>query len=365
MRTLRNICFWLAIISGFFLVAAVIFRSSCSSVPAGFAPLPNPDVPAMAQNTENYLRSTASTYLTYPEWWTVYSSQEYADYIAHNKPSGFPYFRSTLQFWSGYCTAYGLSTKYNTANYGNHLMLAVIGTSTSVEYAIKGIYENTIGRISEWLSFGVKTDEDIYAEKVAQEYAQFIPTQPWYDFPFGKKLLGVWTDTSFFEGSLVRNFERKFILSLEYGAKGVYAGVIRVGTHLVYGLPDDIDYMTVRASQAMLSGEPTVHIVKDLGNGRYIISTPHYQGFTDVIPRLSDNGVQFVEIGGTSEILVTALAPEHWSYNLPAGKVLFTVPILTNPGTHRLAIQAPVAHLAGILKSLQMSGVAIEHLYDY
>ena len=47
----------------------------------------------------------------------------------------------------------------------------VIGISYSVEYAIKGLYENTIGRVFEWIRGENRTPQDEYARAVLSSVA--------------------------------------------------------------------------------------------------------------------------------------------------------------------------------------------------
>jgi hypothetical protein len=57
-------------------------------------------------------------------------------------------------------------------------MLVVIGTSFSAEYALKGAYEHSIGRLSEWTSRHQMTAEDNCAAQVAEDYARFVHVRP-------------------------------------------------------------------------------------------------------------------------------------------------------------------------------------------
>src|SRR6185503_21242602 len=49
-----------------------------------------------------YRRDEGQTFLTHPEWYIVYSSDEYADWLTTKLPTDFPYARSIGQFWSDY-----------------------------------------------------------------------------------------------------------------------------------------------------------------------------------------------------------------------------------------------------------------------
>jgi hypothetical protein len=55
------------------------------------------------------------------------------------------------------------------------------------------------------------------------------------------------------------------------------------------------------------------------------------------------------------EILVSAIAPRSWVYNLSA----------TAPEWKRVAISTPVGSLHRVLNDLRSRGVKVEHVYDY
>lgn len=348
------------------LVCGLVFHFKCRSAQPNFRPI-GAEIPARFQRAENqvkdYRRPEESTYLTFPEWYLVFNPQEYGRFIAEKKPSEFPYFASIGQFWCGYCEVYGIASKHYPFNAGDHLMEVVIGASFSTEYGIKGAWENTIGRLSEWAG-GTKTEEDSYAAKVAQEYGRFVPTDPWFEFPFGNRFVGLWKKTHLFGPDLVRKWERKTFLSLEYGTKAVYAGLIRVGSHAVYGVADTEIYAAVQDAPDGMFQDERVRKIKDLGDRCYLIMLPHYQGFTDTAPGLAQEGIQFVDLAGNGEILVTAIAPPGWNYDLSDGRLLFTMNMLTST-RRRIAVQVPTKSLTKILVQLKTEKVELEHLFDY
>ena len=63
-------------------------------------------------------------------------------------------------------------------------MLYVIGVSFTVENGLKGLYEGSVGRLTEWLSSDELTAEDQLARQYAKAYGDFIHAIPWYDFPY-------------------------------------------------------------------------------------------------------------------------------------------------------------------------------------
>src|SRR5262249_49117718 len=161
------------------------------------------------------------TFLTHPEWYIVYSSEEYAAYMKDRLPTTFPYLESIGQYWANYREAGKLIKGEYSYNFGYHLMLWVIGLSYSTQLALKGLYENTSGRLSGWTAGHQLTDEDRYAYEVAADYGKFIHVVPWYEYQFGPKLAGVWTDVPLWGKHPIRKWERKGFLTLEYGVKAI------------------------------------------------------------------------------------------------------------------------------------------------
>ena len=95
-------------------------------------------------------RDESRTWLTYPEWHIVYSAEGFARHLGRgNPPSGYHYWRDIRGFWSGYCAVNRASA--GRAGADARVMLYTIGLSFSAELLVKALYENTLGRVSEWL----------------------------------------------------------------------------------------------------------------------------------------------------------------------------------------------------------------------
>jgi hypothetical protein len=354
------------------MVAAVMATAGCFAVSSqaqrDFRPVNEPLTPeqsAFAAETPKYLRPESATYLTFPEWYLVFNPQDYGQFLHTHPPSEFPYFTSIGQLWNGYAQVAGIANRHYPIDYGNHLMLAVIGTSSTGEWIIKGVYENSVGRIFEWVGGGAHTPEDAYAADVATDYGNFVPTRPWFEYPYGHAFTGLWSKTDFFGPHFLRKGERKFFLSVEYGVKFLYAGVIRLASHAVYGVADTEVYLSAREIPEAAFAIPGVKKIRTLSDGLSVITVPHYQGFTDTLPLLARQGVQFSEVAGNDEMLVTFIAPAAWTYNLSAGHPLFTMELLGGQPLKRVAIQAPVKSLGNILREIEAQGLRLEHLFDY
>lgn len=314
----------------------------------------------------NNVRQEEQTYLTLPEWYIVFSADEYAAFIRQSPPSHFPYFRAIAQYWRTYYRVCGLTRDEYAFNGRYHTILAVIGVSFTVENVIKGVYENSVGRLTEWLGGGETTEEDAYAAQIATAYGDFIHTIPWFEFPFVEALNGLWTETSLWGPHFIRKWERKFALSLEFGGKALYGRLIKGGNEASFEPVDVEMYLwLVGLSDEVLQQEPEMQLVSRLDAESAVVIVPRYEAFTQMAPRLVEQGVRFVEIAGNDEIMLTVLAPTTWANDLPAGTLLFEMPVLSQPERQRIAVRVPVRELHLLLAGLDEVGLQLEHIYDY
>lgn len=246
-------------------------------------------------------------------------------------------------------------------------MLVVIGTSFSAEYTLKGLYENTIGRLSEWTSGRKFTGEDDYAYKVARQYADFVHTRPFYEFHFARHVKGLWVENSLWGPHPIRKWERRVFLTLDYTAEAFYCWLIEKATHATYGHePNDTYALVENLDEGQVPQLAQVKLVKRVGPESAVVDIPRYQEFTSVASLLAQHGVRFVEIAGNSQITISVLAPSNWRYQGSAARQLFSMPILTHPGQSRVLLACDVASLNSVLPALRSdTAVLVEHVYDY
>lgn len=349
-------------------VAALVVTSwHCELQSQIAAPTPEPpERRAATAGIKDYSRPEDDIYLSYPEWYIVWSYQEKADFQEKHLPSGFPYFGAARQYWNSYsCISQLIRGKY-AFNGGEQLMLVVIGTSFSVEYMLKGIYGKTIGRLSEWSSGQQPVEEDQYAYQVAREYADFVQIRPFYEFRFARQVKGLWSTTPLWGAHPVRKWERKAFLTVDYTFEAFYCWLIQGATHLTYGEEPADTYAWIDDSDATLLQQlPRVKIVKQVGAQEFIVDMPRYQEFTAVASEFADHDVRFVEIAGNSRITISVLAPQSWRYDRPDAQQLFSTPILTRPEWKRVVLGCDVASLSAVIKTLRSDGIGVEHIYDY
>jgi hypothetical protein len=319
--------------------------------------------PAFA-DTPDALREESYTFLTLPEWLIVYRADEYGQFIASDRPSAYPYLAAVSQYWGAYRAVCRVTRGHYPFQTGYHVMLGVIGVSFSAEMLVKSAYENTVGRVSEWLR-SAPTAEDQWAAQTAKEYGAFLHTLPWYAFPFGARLGSLWSDTPLLGPGVLRKWERRLALTAEYGFKAVYGWVLGAATQSTYGAESLEVLAHVTATPRGGLGELPLVTVRDLGDGTSIVRLPRYEAFTHAALMFIDRGGRFASIAGNDEMLLTGLVSTTVAVPPAPAQVIAALPLLVEPGRTRLALRVPLASLADTIAWLRGQGGTVEHLYDY
>lgn len=306
-------------------------------------------------------RNLVDTYLTYPEWSIVHAYEDFAGVMRRRSESGFAYLHSILGYWRNLCAVSAVASSRGTITAEVRAMLYIIGISYTGEMGVKGAYETTIGRLTEWIRGPQPTPEDAFALATAERYATFLRQTPWYEFPFGETLGRFWRETPGFQGSVVRSLERRFALSAEYAVKAAYARLMAQAAALAPAA------LTIRSIVDRLDDRDAVGDIKLIerrADGSAVIETPRYRAFTRIILRLADGESSFIEIAGNDEILLTLLTYGDIP-GFPARHKLFETRLQARPGWTRFGIVVPVRELGGLVRASKRVNAVFEHAYDY
>jgi hypothetical protein len=326
--------------------------------------LPAPIVQALGQ-TKQWRRPEADSFLTYPEWYIVYTSQDYASYLADHTASGFRYFASAFGFWTSYCDM----NRYVAARYpfskDAHLTNYVIGISHSAEFILRGIYENTIGRLTELFAPSTATAEEKFAQGYWTDYGNFLNTTPWYEYPYSDRQRELWNAVNRAGPGVVRKWERRLALAAEFGIKGAYAKAIGGGTKAAFApvVPTTIAVVE-RMPPAILAEFRDVKVLAQSGNTS-LVSFPRYAPFTQIVQRMAETGAVFTEIAGNRSILVTAVARPGTRIPERSAREIFRTDMLAGDGGSRVGLAVPVELLLDVVREFKRQGQPIEHVYDY
>jgi hypothetical protein len=309
----------------------------------------------------DYRRAEGDSFLTYPEWYIVHAYTDLAGVTRASSESDYGYGSAITGFWTSLCHATETARKIGPVTADQRITNYVIGVSFSLEMAVQGAYERSIGAVTAWLRGDKRTPEDAFNARFLDDYAAFLQQTPWYEYPFKATLVRFWRETPWSSGSPVRSIERRFALSLEYGLKGLYA--VAIGA-LAGVSPAQLSIMTVikPKDDKMVDG---VMIVRKLGDGAYLVRTPRYQAFTEILEAWAKNGTAVVEIAGNRRILTTVIAPVGAAIDAPGSTRIFTIPLQAKPGWERIGFDTEVPEITTEIAAVERQGATFEHAYDY
>ena len=264
-------------------------EGTCRPTASTVAALAPPAAP-FSIDDKGYRRKLDNTFFTFPEWYIVYSFEDFGRFLDKSSESQFNYLGHIFGFWRSFCTI-NRAVPATESRTEVKTMIYIIGVSYSIEYAIKGLYENTIGRVFEWIRGDKRTPQDDYARAVLQDYAAFLYTIPWYKYPFRDKLNGfmaISTPTP----STARTIERGFALGSEYFIKIGYAALIQKALDASNDdEPRDIMFVTATLPPEVLAAEPRIKPIRALSPQWQLVQTPRYKDFTEIVLGLLDRGI--------------------------------------------------------------------------
>lgn len=317
-----------------------------------------------AIDEKGYRRKLDNTFFTFPEWYIVYSFEDFGRFLDRDSESRFNYLGHILGFWRSFCTI-NRAVPATESRTEVKTMIYIIGVSYSTEYAIKGIYENTIGRVFEWIRGEQRTPQDDYARAVLQDYAAFLYTIPWYKYPFRDKFDGfmaISTPTP----STARTIERGFALGSEYLIKVGYSALIQKALDASNDdEPRDIMFVVATLPPEVLTKEPRIKPIRTLNDQWQLVQTPRYKDFTEILLGLLDRGIPLAEIAGNREIMITVIAPKKAKLDVKDAVGLFSLNLDAKPGFRRAGLKVRIDRLVEINRELKVRGASIEHFYDY
>ena len=365
LRRLRRILAGLVVVIALaVLVPLAYIEGTCSPASnASAAATPAQALPAIDE--QGYRRKLDNTYFTFAEWYIVYSFEDFGRFLDSSSESHFNYLGHILGFWRSFCTINRAMPPAAESRSEVKTMIYVIGISYSAEYAIKGLYENTVGRVFEWIRGETRTPQDEFGRAVLQDYAAFLYTIPWYKYPFREKLDGLMVISAPTPSNL-RTRERDFALGTEYFVKIGYAALIqKVLDAGGDDEPRDIMFVVAALPPEVLAKEPRIKPIRPLNPQWQLVQAPRYKALTEILQGLLDQGFGLAEIAGNHDILVTVIAPDTARLDIKDTTELFSLQLDARPGFRRAGLKAGIDRLVDINRELKAKGASIEHFYDY
>jgi hypothetical protein len=271
-------------------------------------------------------------------------------------------------FWRSYRGAWRAATRVGDVPSGFHTMLMVIGISTTVEYTLTALYENTLGRLAEWVG-GTRGAADRLAAEEAAAYSDLIHRLGWYRFDFWPYVPRLWAAPLGSGGQAVRSLERKLFLSAVWSVKAAYAQLLTWA--LAGDAPDHPTRHLVLVDRTRGRQLPAGVTARPLDRRGYeLLEVPRYRRFEALLHSLAqDPRARIVEANGSPAVVLTARVAE--GAELPAGSevVMQYRAVPDSPGAaprQRVVLTVPAHTLLETLRVLDGTpGVSVDHVYDF
>lgn len=298
-------------------------------------------------------RAEARTFLTYPEWHIVHAYDDYARVIRDRDPHDYAFLRAIVGFWTSLCAMSEKAASHGGFNWESKQLVYTIGVSFTAEFAMKALYEESIGRVATWVRGQEHSPLDDLSARQAADYAEFLQQVPWYKWDFMRDVQAL---NAANQGS-ARDRERKYSLGLEYRVKSTYAKAIAAAVAAVG--PDALTLRMIVSgmSKDQLSEFDGVVVIGERPEG-FEIETPRYRILSHLLDGLAHGGAEFVEIAGNDDIMLTATSSE------PLEDALFSMK-RQGYDDFRHLIAVKVSELAMTLRSFDDSAIQLEHIHDY
>ncbi len=365
LRWLRRILAVIAILIALSVLVPLAYIEGACRPSSGAATASAPAVTLPAIDEPGYRRKLNNTFFTFPEWYIVYSFEDFGRFLDRSGESHFNYLGHIFGFWQSFCTINRAVPATAESLTEVKTMIYVIGISYSAEYAIKGLYENTVGRVFEWIRGEKRTPQDEFGRTVLQDYAAFLYTIPWYKYPFREKLDALMAISAPTPSNL-RSWERDFALGAEYFVKIGYAALIQKALDAGGDKePRDIMFAVATLPPQVLAKEPRIKPIRALTAQWQLVQAPRYKALTEILQGLLDQGIGLAEIAGNHDILVTVIAPDAAKLDIKGTTELFSQELDARPGFRRAGLKARIDRLVDINRELKARGASIEHFYDY
>lgn len=347
---------------------------------------PLPDIPEPEPTKERTATSThqfrpeGETYFSVPKWYIIHSAEEYGALVERGgRPSQFHWIGNVMQYWDIVATLrattddiYTIEQETSTQTYREGIRLIIM-------YGIGGLYENTIGFISEWSFFTNKTPEDKYLDRVARQYADFIRHSEWYEYPYIEAVRGLWSRESLGLGSIsLRGVERRIAYTVSFTVKAWAARAVSLSNEKEPSLSERETLVAVASSTeetliaidglSILADEERDELyesIEEFDESSIYARTGRANAFRDTVLSILDTDGVITAVEGNKNILVSTVGDGGYTCIDDGVDVVLQHTILTQAPITRYVLLTKVDQLGTVVEELAICNATIEHVYDY
>lgn len=316
------------------------------------------------ENIRGYFRAEEQTVLTVPEWYLVFNPKEYADFLEEGEnPSDFPFYKSIDEYWKLYDYSLKLASEAYPDNSEYKTMLQVIGVSVTMEYGVKMLYENSIGKLFSLFAEPNSSNKEKTIAAAQRAYSDFIYHTAWYEFEFSHWIGEVWSEKEPTKSSFIRRWERTLFFTMEFSFKAMYAQLIEWAAKASYEAPVEDIYALV-SNSSLIQETENLKIVLEQADKK-IIAITRWGAFTETMLAISKTDIRLLDISGNDEITVSIIRKTSEAFKPMHADLLYNSAIVTNGELVRDVYLVPVPELLPFIRNVHGHNMIVEHIYDY
>lgn len=325
----------------------------------------------LKESQKGYERALLQTYFTAPEWRNVEMSEELGKFLSKgNAFYRFPFFKQIITFWSVFHHSYQAAKKYHTHRelwLSEYMVMNIfIGVSTTLGFA-------ALGALSLLLSpFMQAKNETLFQKHVAEmvnDYAKFIHTVPFYNYPYGEKFNPMWQAFKNSQNRSLTDYATFFTATMEILVRSVLSAPVAWWYNQPQNQAAERIHLLVKTQDVdtLKNMDPTIEIIgkPQLNNQHHYahITVPRYEAFSIAVNQLIENNIKIQKIAGQDRIQFKVLAKEQ-DFVKSNSDLLYTYNNHLNK-KHFMMVDVPTRQLHSTVKLFEENNVNIKLMHDF
>lgn len=305
---------------------------------------------------DDWPRSEREVILGIPRHHMAFSYDDMAQAVTGGGAHEFGFAQSVRGYWGSLCAVLPVAEQVSETTKMERFSLYAQGVAFSFDMAIKGAYEESIGRLLSILTRNHLTAIEELETRTYSQIASHLHDRPWWEIDWD----GLADKISAHEKQgIIRDNERLGFLWLSWKAKGEVASWL---SREKISPPDRTELYVSWIDQEALTNVSDLRVEESYGQG-YRLTIPRGDSLTLSVVGLLEQGGLIAEISGADDVMLTVLSDTKPI--MPDGATVLAT--LKRPGfdRDRFVLRARTRSLSKLISTLKAGGDEIEMLIDY
>lgn len=329
----------------------------------------------LKKSQKGYERALLQTYFTAAEWRNVEMSEELGKFLGKgNAFYRFPFFKQIVTFWSVFRHSYQAAKRHHSHRelwFSEYMVMNIfIGISTTLGFA-------ALGALSLLLYPFMRAKNDTMFQKhvaeMVDDYAKFIHTIPFYNYPYLKKFNPMWQAFKNSPDRSLADYVSFFTATIEILARSALSAPVAWWYNQPQNQAAERIHLLVKTqdSDKLKNIDPAIEMIEEpqvnnqsLKKYHYAhITVPRYEAFATAVNQLIESDIKIQKIAGQDRIQFKVLAKEE-SFVKSNSHLLYTYNNHLNK-KHFMMVDVPTRQLHSTVKLFEENDVKIKLMHDF